>query len=183
MCRHSPYFYSSLAKHGIISLLIDRCADPDRRTRKFACFAVGNAAYYSDLLYPELQRVIPQLTKLLLSSEEDKTKSNAAGALSNLVRNSNMLCEAIIAHGAMQALLKLVEDCSMVALSPNKREAVNESPLKIALFSLSKMCSHVPCRQYLRSSEFFPVLSRLKQSPDSAVVNYASHILSGVFEA
>lgn len=29
------------AKHHIIGLLIDRCADPDKRTRKFACFAVS----------------------------------------------------------------------------------------------------------------------------------------------
>lgn len=28
------------AKHHIVNLLIDRCADSDRRTRKFACFAV-----------------------------------------------------------------------------------------------------------------------------------------------
>ncbi|KAK1265829.1 Serine/threonine-protein kinase TIO [Acorus gramineus] len=141
MCRHSPYFYSSLAKHGIISLLIDRCADPDRRTRKFACFAVGNAAYYSDLLYPELQRVIPQLTKLLLSSEEDKTKSNAAGALSNLVRNSNMLCEAIIAHGAMQvdaqaALIGEMENLLDVAktLVVEKEERVTRSLLELPVW-------------------------------------------------
>ncbi|XP_010425912.1 PREDICTED: serine/threonine-protein kinase TIO [Camelina sativa] len=27
MCRHNGYFYSSLAEHQIIGLLIDRCAD------------------------------------------------------------------------------------------------------------------------------------------------------------
>ncbi|OVA06997.1 Armadillo [Macleaya cordata] len=183
MCRHSPYFYSSLARQHIISLLIDRCADPDKRTRKFACFAIGNAAYHNDLLYEELRRSIPLLTKLLLSSEEDKTKANAAGALSNLVRNSNRLCEDIISKGAMQALLKLVADCSTVALSPSRRDAVNESPLKIALFSLAKMCARPPCREFLRLSELFPVVGRLKQSPDSTVANYASVILSKVAEA
>ncbi|RRT73368.1 hypothetical protein B296_00032717 [Ensete ventricosum] len=67
------------------------------------CFPqVGNAAYHNDVLYEELRRCIPQLTKLLLSAEEDKTKVNAAGALSNLVRNSNALCEDIISQGAMQ---------------------------------------------------------------------------------
>ena len=54
------------------------------------------------MLYEELRRSIPQLAKLLLSAEEDKTKANAAGALSNLVRNSNKLCEEIISKGAMQ---------------------------------------------------------------------------------
>lgn len=183
MCRHSSYFYSSLAKHQIISLLVDRCADPDKRTRKFACFAIGNAAYHNDMLYEELRRSIPQLANLLLSSEEDKTKANAAGALSNLVRNSNKLCEDIISKGAMKALLKLVADCSVVALSPSRRDAVNESPLKIALFSLAKMCAHLPCRQFLRSSELYPVIGRLRQSPESTIANYASVILSKVADA
>ncbi|KAL5550057.1 hypothetical protein UlMin_000233 [Ulmus minor] len=39
MCRHSSYFYNSFARYQIICLLIDRCSDPDKRTRKFACFA------------------------------------------------------------------------------------------------------------------------------------------------
>jgi fused-like protein len=57
------------------------------------------------MLYEELRRSIPQLTKLLLSpEEEDKTKGNAAGALSNLVRNSDILCEDIISQGAIQVL-------------------------------------------------------------------------------
>ncbi|KAK3042781.1 hypothetical protein RJ639_001054 [Escallonia herrerae] len=166
------------AKHHIIALLIDRCADPDKRTRKFACFAIGNAAYHNDLLYEELRRSIPQLADLLLSSEEDKTKSNAAGALSNLVRNSNKLCEDIVSKGAMQALLKLVADCSLVALNPSRRDAINDSPLKIALFSLAKMCAHPPCRQCLRSSELFPVIGRLRQSPEATIANYASVIIS-----
>ncbi|OMO90791.1 Armadillo-like helical [Corchorus capsularis] len=130
-----------MRRYNMIGLLIDRCADPDKRTRKFACFATGNgnAAYHNDMLYEELKRSIPQLSKLLLSAEDqDKTKANAAGALSNLVRNSNKLCEEIISKGAMQALLKLVADCSVVALKPTK---INESPLKIALLSLANMCT------------------------------------------
>ncbi|CAI9087056.1 OLC1v1021022C1 [Oldenlandia corymbosa var. corymbosa] len=182
LCRHSSYFYSLLAEHHIVSLLIDRCADSDRRTRKFACFAIGNAAYHNDLLYEELRKSIPQLSKLLVSTEEDKTKANAAGALSNLVRNSDKLCEDIVSKGAVQALLQLVSDCSMVALNPTRRDAITESPLKIALFSLAKMCAHPPCRQYLRSSELFGVIKRLRQSPESTISNYASVIISKVAE-
>ncbi|XVE99200.1 hypothetical protein REPUB_Repub03eG0176600 [Reevesia pubescens] len=183
MCRHSAYFYDSLARHDIIGLLIDRCADPDRRTRKFACFAIGNAAYHNDMLYEELKRSIPQLAKLLLSAEEDKTKANAAGALSNLVRNSNKLCEEIISKGAMQALLKLVADCSVVALNPRKKDAINESPLKIALFSLGKMCAYPHCRQFLRSSELLVVIGQLRQSPESSTAKLALAIVSKVTDA
>ncbi|XP_062000742.1 serine/threonine-protein kinase TIO isoform X1 [Rosa rugosa] len=180
MCRHSSYFYSSLAKNQIIGLLIDRCSDPDKRTRKFACFAIGNAAYHNDMLYEELRRSIPQLANLLLSSEEDKTKANAAGALSNLIRNSNKLCEDIVSRGAMQSLLKLVAECSVLALNPSRKDSAQESPLKIALFSLAKMCSHPPCRDFLRSSELFPVIGRLRQSPESTIANYASAIINKV---
>ena len=63
---------------------------------------VGNAAYHSDYLYDQLKRCIPHLTTLLLGDEEEKTKANAAGALSNLVRNSSKLCEEIISKGAIQ---------------------------------------------------------------------------------
>ncbi|CAL1386132.1 unnamed protein product [Linum trigynum] len=178
--RHSAYFYTLLQRNRIIGRLIDRCADPDRRTRKFACFAIGNAAYYNEMLYDELRRSIPQLANLLLSSEEDKTKANAAGALSNLVRNSSKLCDEIVSNGAMQALLKLVADCSTIALNPSRKDGLNESPLKIALFSLAKMCAHTPCREFLRSSELFPVIGQLRQSPESTIANYATLIISKV---
>ncbi|KAI0488812.1 hypothetical protein KFK09_028651 [Dendrobium nobile] len=178
MCRHSDYFYKSLAMHEIVDLLIDRCSDPDKRTRKFACFAVGNAAYHSDALYVQLRRSIPQLTKLLLSTDEDKTKGNAAGALSNLVRNSNLLCKDIEKEGAIQALIKLVSDYSTVALSPSRRDAITESPLKIVLFALGKMCDHTICRRALRSLNSAPLFTQLKRSPDSIIAEYASIILT-----
>ncbi|XP_050385130.1 serine/threonine-protein kinase TIO [Argentina anserina] len=180
MCRHSSYFYNSLAKNQIIGLLIDRCSDPDKRTRKFACFAIGNAAYHNDMLYEELRRSIPQLANLLLSTEEDKTKANAAGALSNLTRNSDKLVEDIVSKGAIQSLLKLVAECSVIALNPSRRDSAQESPLKIALFSLAKMCSYPACRDFLGSSELYPVIGRLRQSPESLIANYATAIINKV---
>ncbi|RZB86819.1 serine/threonine-protein kinase TIO-like isoform X1 [Glycine soja] len=182
MCRHSAYFYSSLARHQIVGILIERCSDPDKRTRKFACFAIGNAAYHNDLLYEELRRSIPQLANLLQMAEEDKTKANAAGALSNLVRNSDKLCEDIVCKGAVQSLLKLISDCAVSALNPSRNDSGNESPLKIALFSLAKMCAHPLCRQFIRSSPLFPVIGRLQQSPESSIAKYASAIISKVAE-
>lgn len=83
----------------------------------------------------------------------------------------------------LQALLKLVADCAVVALNPTRKDAVNESPLKIALFSLAKMCSHPPCRQFLSSSELFPVIGRLRQSPESTIAQYASVIINKVSDA
>ena len=85
-------------------------------------FQVGNAAYHNDMLYEELRRSIPQLTKLLLAPEEDKTKGNAAGALSNLVRNSDILCEDIVSQGAIQVCHTLPtahDSCSVISHVPD----------------------------------------------------------------
>ncbi|VAH41892.1 unnamed protein product [Triticum turgidum subsp. durum] len=183
MCRHSPYFYGPFAANKVIELVVDRCSDPDKRTRKFACFAVGNAAYHNDKLYEELRRSIPQLTKLLLAPEEDKTKGNAAGALSNLARNSDVLCGDIVSQGAIQALLKMVSSYSAVALSPSRKDALTESPLRIVLFALRKMCDHTVCRLFLRSSELLPIIVHLRQSPDQTISEYASAIASKANQA
>ncbi|KAF6137279.1 hypothetical protein GIB67_036316 [Kingdonia uniflora] len=177
MCRRSPYFYNSLAEHDIITVLIDRCADQDKRTRKFACFAVGNAAFHNDMLYEELRRAIPVFVNLLHGAEEERTKSNAAGALCNLVRNSNQLCGDMITNGAMQASLKLVRDYSALALSPSKRFAVKESPLLNALTFLWRMCAYSPCQQFLLSSDLLPVICPLQQSTDSDVAKCAYSII------
>ncbi|KAL6765063.1 armadillo-type protein [Haematococcus lacustris] len=105
MCRHSAYFYSALERQGLVGPLIDRCSDADKSTRKFACFAIGNAGFHNATLYEALRPAIGPLVGLLRSSEEDKTRANAAGALGNLVRNSAALCGELIRAGALHALL------------------------------------------------------------------------------
>lgn len=77
---------------------------------------------------------------------------------------------------AMQALLKMVSSYSTVALSPSRKDVLTESPLKIVLFALRKMCDHAACRLFLRSSELLPVIVHLRQSPDPAISEYASAI-------
>ncbi|CAH1443525.1 unnamed protein product [Lactuca virosa] len=199
LARMDKVFYEHIDGANILDLLKDFLTHQDPNVRAKACSAIGNMqstkssvcwligarmgsfdtcrlAYHSD---EELRKCIPQLANLLMSAEEDnKTKANASGALSNLVRNSNKLSQHIVSKGAMQALLKLVSDCSVVALNPTRRDAINESPLKIALFSLAKMCAHSPCRQFLPSSELYPVIGRLRQSPESSIASYASVIFN-----
>ena len=58
MCRHSGYFYDAFKTRGVLAALVDRCADPDRTTRKFACFAIGNAGFHGDALYGQLRAAI-----------------------------------------------------------------------------------------------------------------------------
>lgn len=92
------------------------------------------------------------------------------------------LWNVILVFSCLQALLKLISDCSHIALNPSKKDSMSESPLQIALFSLGKMCAHPPCRQFLRSSPLFPVVGRLKQCPESLIAKYASVIVSKVTE-
>lgn len=98
----------------MIPKLIERCHDDERTVRKFACFAIGNAGFHSDTLYPSLRLAIPSLTKLL-SDSESKTRANAAGALGNLVRNSSLLCAELISQGAIEGLTGLIESASKVS--------------------------------------------------------------------
>lgn len=84
LCRHTAYFYDKLLKAGLIDAAIQRCTDPDPNTRKFACFAVGNAGFHNDLIYESLRPCVPLLVTLLKDPEE-KTRANAAGALGNFV--------------------------------------------------------------------------------------------------
>jgi hypothetical protein len=78
----------------------------------------------------------------------------------------------------LQALLKIVSMYSTLALSPTRKDVINESPLKIVLIVLRKMCDHSLCRRCICSSDLFSSLSSLKQSPDPVISEYATVIIS-----
>ena len=107
LCRHTGFFYDKLLRLGLIEASIECCRDVDRNTRKFACFAVGNAGFHNDALYEHLKPCVPLLVNLL-KDDEEKTRANAAGALGNFVRNSNALCKDLIKQGALRELLEVV---------------------------------------------------------------------------
>jgi len=150
LARHSDYFYSAIQQAGILQHLIPLCGDSDSGCRKFASFAVGNSAFHSDVLYPELTLAVPQLVRLLEDPDE-KTRANAAGAIGNLVRNSSELCVVMLNEGAVQGLHNLVENRrpkdNDVALLDR---FLDDSSVKIALFSLGNLAVHGECRSQLR---------------------------------
>ena len=98
--------------------------------RKFAAFALGNAAFHSSLLYPDLEPGIAPLVALLRQGRKErkrrgggdraaaglvvtndgKAAANAAGALGNLARNSPLLARALAEAGAPRALTEAVEE-------------------------------------------------------------------------
>ena len=95
MCRHNGYFYDHILKNNLINFIIECCKDRDTNTRKFACFALGNAGFHNDKLYEFLKPSV-QILIALLSDKEEKTRANAAGALGNFGRNSNLLINEMI---------------------------------------------------------------------------------------
>ena len=166
LCRHNAYFYAEIRAHDLLPALVERCSDPDRSTRKFACFAIGNSAFHNDALYGELKDAIAPLVRLL-GDDEDKTRANAAGALGNLVRNSDSLCEDLVRHGAVDALMD-------TAMGPRNDENVSsdgQSPLKIALFSLGNMCAYRVCRDAILACPLFlEAIEALGRSTDDPTV-------------
>ena len=172
MCRHDAYFYDEFREFKTLEKLIERCSDSDRTTRKFAAFAIGNAAFHSDALYGPLTAAVDPLVHLLDEQEEPKTRSNAAAALGNLVRNSNVLCDLMVNSGAMDALINLI--ASPNALSEAAGDS--QSPLKIALFSLGNMCTHRVCKERLTTRNLEPLLDNLTQYGDETIKKYVTRI-------
>lgn len=121
---------------SVVDHLVDLCADADPAARKFACFAVGNAAFHSDALYARLAPAVAPLVAALGDAEE-KTRANAAGALGNLVRNGGALSASLARSGGVAILLGLA------ARDPAP------SPRRIALFSLGTCFAYIPCREAL----------------------------------
>ena len=178
MCRHSGYFYDAFKTRGVLAALVDRCADPDRTTRKFACFAIGNAGFHGDALYGQLRAAIAPLTRLL-ADEEDKTRANAAAALGNLVRNSAALCGDLVRAGALEALVELATGAATDGSGAGAGTgggADAQSPVKIALFSLGNLCTHEECRERLLSLGFETRVDALADSGDPAVRRYVARI-------
>ncbi|GMF38048.1 unnamed protein product [Phytophthora lilii] len=147
LCRHSTLFYEhfnsplgGIASHTVLAGMIRGLSDPDNYVRRFACFAIGNAAFHNGDLYDALRPAIPLLVQNL-HNDEDKTRSNAGGALGNLVRNSDELCDDLCAHEAPWELFEL----AMTETSTASR--------RIVLFSLGNFCVYPQCFNFLLEAE------------------------------
>jgi hypothetical protein len=192
LCRHSNRLYSEMSKYNVVDPLIALCGDTDRSTRKFACFAIGNAGFHNASLYPLLRPAVAPLVELL-RDEEDRTRANAAGALGNLLRNSDELVPEVLAAGALQALLQLVSlqnnntnnssgstGSGGSMPSPANAAATNTGPgssVAIALFSLGNVAAHRECAERLRSLGVEEILKGIEfGNGDATIGKYISRI-------
>ncbi|CAM9176832.1 unnamed protein product [Laminaria digitata] len=123
-------------RRSVADHLVRLCADPDPSARKFACFAVGNAAFHNNSLYAHLAPAMEPLVAAL-DDPNDGVRANAAGAIGNLLRNGGSLSGDLARLGGVTALLKLATQDPAA------------SPRRIALFSLGTCCTFAPCREAL----------------------------------
>ncbi|ETW10117.1 ULK/FUSED protein kinase [Aphanomyces invadans] len=174
LSRHSNHFYEHFVQplpptqSSIVDGLLQCVQDSDVLTRRYACFAIGNAAFHTDQLTRVLQPAIPHLVRHL-HDHDVKTRSNAAAALGNLVRQSGTCCVDLVVHRAPYSLL----ECAFDETDLGTR--------RIALFSLGNLCEYELCRQSMTSTDalFAHSLEGLgDDSTDELVKKYIRRILS-----
>ena len=119
-----------------------------------------------------MSQLVRSKNQVLLHDDDDKSRANAAGAIGNLVRNSDQLCPEIAKFNVVPALLELIE-----RYMHNRPGSV-----KIALFSLGNIIAH----GQIRSSKDFParktveICNRLRSRlPETDVIHkYAHRVLT-----
>lgn len=167
MCRHSGYFYKKLNSHGILKYCISLCEDDDKTIKKYACVAIGNASFHDDTLYESLKPSIPILVNLLKDSEE-KTRSNAAAALGNLARNSNILDKDFINTGANYQLVNMLTQDKSVAAK------------KVSIMAIINLLELPESKKVLIGLDIAKILQRMLQPPlgnDTGLVKTAQKAL------
>lgn len=145
---------------------ISKCDDQDKLVRKFACVVIGNAGFYDDSLYETLKPSIKLLVNLLKDSEE-KTRSNAAAALGNLARNSELLDQEFIRTGAVQQLVNLL---------------INDKSLttkRIVLVSLNNLLMLPESGKQLHSLDIKRVINQVmaQNSSDQGIMKNATKLM------
>ena len=151
MVKFNDYFLQDIIKHEIITLVIDALKSEDKICRKYACFALGNIAYHNEAIYSYLLTSIKYLVEAL-DSEDDGTKANAAGALSNFTRNSDTLCGELIKHGAPSRLISLVEDSNTA-----------NNTVRIGIFALGNFANYTNMKEELKQLKFVERLKKLSE--------------------
>lgn len=153
----------------LLSLLVNLLRDEDGTARKFASFALGNAAFHNHMLYVALKDAIPLLIDLLQREDDDKesikARANAAGALGNFARNGGLLCEELVKSGAVDAL------CATAF-------GEDSGASSVALFSLGNLAAYEVCRHKIKALEIDAMAAQLAHSKEGSKAKHAARILS-----
>ena len=179
--RASDAAYAPLAAARVVAILAERCADRDGPTRKFAAFAVGNAAFHSSALYAELAAAIPALVHRL-RDDDARARANAAGALGNLARNADSLVGELTRHGAPAALLALarsaLDEAAGEAADSAPADEERLAPARIALFALGNLATHRAAHAALKELRLDELVSAAEPMGDATYLKYARRVVA-----
>ncbi|KAK7199038.1 mitogen-activated protein kinase kinase 2 [Novymonas esmeraldas] len=168
LCKHSDFFFESLERHRIVERLVRCCGDSDAQTQKLAAFAIGNAAFHSAYLYGLLDPAIPSLVGLLTCGDA-KTRQNAAGALSNFVRNGDRLVRPLAESAVVDSLLKMLRDDNLLASK------------KVAVLTINSLCAYDVFRHKFVALGLREDIRKLQQDPtarsDASIQKYVGKVV------
>ncbi len=171
LCRYSDDVYPMIRDSNILPPLIALCEDEDKDTRKFACFAIGNAGFHNNYLYKDLTPAVKVLINLL-GDGEDRTRANASGALGNLVRNSSELVPEMLRFGAIEALVRIIEE----GMQSKGQQA--STAFQIALFSLGNLAAHKECHETFQELHIADLMLEIEDSKNATAAKYANRVLT-----
>ncbi|AYU77111.1 mitogen-activated protein kinase kinase 2 [Leishmania infantum JPCM5] len=168
LCKHSDFFFEPLEKNHIVERLVKCCSDSDAQTQKLAAFAIGNAAFHSGYLYNLLSPAIPSLVGLLACGDA-KTRQNAAGALSNFVRNGDQLVSSLAESSVVESLLKMLRDDD----TPSSK--------KVAVLTINSFCAYDVFRRKFIALNLREDIRKLQQDPnaraDPSIQKYVGNLV------
>jgi len=170
LCRHDATFYADFVADSSAEIFVALAAavvDRDPQVRKFAAFAVGNAAFHTDELYELLGQTVKGLVELL-RDDDPKARANAAGALGNLLRNGSQLVPVLVEEDAFTHLFSVAIHDSV------------KSSRRIALFSLGTAVLYAGCRENMLAT--YPDIQKRIQklqadTSDGVLEGYAERFL------
>jgi fused-like protein len=157
LCRHGTQLHGDMLASGLLGAAARALQhEADAQTRLFAAYTLGNFSFHASaksLASPAMRAAIVPVVQLLKSNHEllsssallggaaadfamlEKTQSNLAGCLGNLVRRSDVLLRALVQANALEALLSL-------ALRRPLHDNTRFVSRSVALFSLGNFAAH-----------------------------------------
>jgi len=162
--RHSDMFYQQLSQYGILVYLIRLCeTGNDISCQRNAVFALGNCAFHSKALYPDLKPAVRLLRDLVNAAHDFKTGQNAVGALGNLVRNDAQLVPEMMRYQTIEAVLGYLERVKDIKSS------------ELTLFSLGNFAYHKLCKEKLkelRAEDLITQISKARLCESKSCMKY-----------
>ena len=108
----------------------------------------------------------------LLGDGEDRTRANASGALGNLVRNSSELVPEMLRFGAIEALVRIIEE----GMQSKGQQA--STAFQIALFSLGNLAAHKECHETFQELHIADLMLEIEDSKNATAAKYANRVLT-----